>query len=176
VLYPPVMLWVFAPLALLPGQAWYVIPAAMVAWSLWRLRPAWWAWPLMLLIAAMPWTIGYFVLGNPKVWGFAALFVLLALGWRWWIVAGIAAVLLSLPFGSLWGDYRVVMTNARSMEYQWSTVLLVAIPVIAWLGSVAGRAHDPQREHVLRRRSAPEPQRPEAVRVAHGDGVEVVGR
>lgn len=173
VLYPPPMLLLFVPLSLLPAPVWYVIPTALIAWSLYRMRPAWWAWPVLLVIAAWPWTLGFFLFGNPKMWLLAGAFVLFALGWRWWIVAGIAGVIASLAFLPMWPDYLTALRNARSMEYQAATVALVTLPLVA---SVASRAHDPQRERVFRRRRPPQPQGAEAVRVAHGDGVEVVGR
>jgi hypothetical protein len=55
VLYPPHWLIVLVPFALgLPAILWWLVPATAVAWSLYRLRPAWWSWPLILGCCVWP--------------------------------------------------------------------------------------------------------------------------
>jgi hypothetical protein len=156
VLYPPVALWLFVPFALLPAQLWYAIPAAIVAWSLWRMRPAWWAWPVMLALMAWPWSLGFWLFGNPTIWAVAFLF--LGVQWAgpavlilfkpvlfpwalwgirhraWWVWLGAFAVA-SLPFLPMWFDYLAVVTNARGMGYLVASVPLLLVPLVAWLGS-----------------------------------------
>lgn len=137
VMYPPIMLALFVPLALLPPQVWYALPIAIMAASLRRLRPRWWVWPILLVMAAWPWMLGFWLFGNPKLWIAAGLFLLVGRSWRWWLVAGIAGALLSLAFLPMWPDYLAATRNAVNIGYavQASTWLLLAIPVVAWLGS-----------------------------------------
>ena len=53
-LYPPTALYLFVPASLLPRVLWWVVPLAIIGWSLYRLRPAWWAWPSIALACIVP--------------------------------------------------------------------------------------------------------------------------
>lgn len=135
VMYPPVTLWLFVPMALTPPQWWYVGPILLIAWSLYRMRPAWWAWPVLLVIAASPWAMGYWMFGNPKMWLLALAFVLLAHGWRWWLATAVLALIGSLAVLPMWPDYFTATGNARDLGYQWSTLILFALALVARLGA-----------------------------------------
>jgi hypothetical protein len=52
--YPPTALYLFVPASFTPLPLWWIIPLAVIGWSLYRLRPAWWAWPLMALACVVP--------------------------------------------------------------------------------------------------------------------------
>lgn len=157
VLYPPVALWLFVPAALLPAQLWYLVPAAIIAWSLWRMKPAWWAWPVILAVMCWPWSLGFWLFGNPTIWAVA--FLMLGVQWagpavavmfkpvllpwalfgiwdrRWWAAVAIFA-LACIPFGiAMWQDYLEVVTNARGMGYLFASVPIMCVPLVAWLGA-----------------------------------------
>jgi len=163
--YPPTLLYPIVPFALgLPMVLWYTIPVGIIAATFVRTAPAWWGWPLLALALVIPrtWTIVW--LGNPAMWAIAFVVAGTRWGWpaigatlkltfaplaligvrrrSWWIAAGIA-VLLALPFGTLWLDYVRVLVNthsSRGLEYvlgEWPTALLIA--VAAWSGRTSER-------------------------------------
>ena len=72
ILYPPVGLWLFVPLALLPAVVayalWWLVPAAVTGWTIWRLRPRPVVWPLIALCLAWPTTPLKVWTGNPVIW------------------------------------------------------------------------------------------------------------
>jgi hypothetical protein len=139
VLYPPPTLFVFALVGILPiglaAVVWWGVPAVVVAFCLWRLRPAVWSWPLLALTLWWTPTIDRIAVGNPLMWLVAAMYaatvfpgaaVLVALKptlapfalfranhRSWWISAGVLAAI-SLLFLPLWFDYLKVLENARS--------------------------------------------------------------
>jgi hypothetical protein len=139
VLYPPPILVLLVPIAILPlplaALTWWAVPAGLIAASLWRLRPAAWSWPLLALTLWWPSTLDRIATGNPLIWIVAALYVTAVIpgpsvlvllkptlapfaffranSRRWGIAAG-ALVVVSLLFGPLWFDYARVIANARS--------------------------------------------------------------
>lgn len=149
--YPPTLLYLAVPFALgLPMVLWWAIPLGIVALTLWRHPPAWWAWPILALVLAYPRTWTVIVLGNPAMWAIAFAVAGVAYGWPAWgaalkltfaplALAGIrhrswwfglpVALALALPFGSLWIDYVAVMRNSvssRGLEYvlgEWPIAL-----------------------------------------------------
>ena len=120
VLYPPVALWLFVPFTVLPAVLWWIIPAAAAGWALWRLRPSLWVWPLLALLAALPFNLDVVVRGNPLIWVAAAFavgcavagpavlvlikpslapFALMGVNRRRWWIALAAFTLACVPFG-----------------------------------------------------------------------------
>lgn len=79
VTYPPVALVWLVPAAFLPDALWWGIPIGVTAAMVWHLRPADWAWPLMALCLADPWSAELVAMGNPSLW----IMMFIALGTRW---------------------------------------------------------------------------------------------
>jgi len=154
ILYPPVALLLFAPFTLLPAVLWWAVPAVLVAWALWRLRPRPVAWPIMAaLIGFSPLPV-LIVAGNPGLWALAfmaagtaligpsilvlvkpslAPFALFGV-WRrrWWIWA-LAFGAVCLPFGSMWQDWLAALTNSSGpVYYSGREIGLMLIPIVAW--------------------------------------------
>jgi hypothetical protein len=154
ILYPPVALLLFVPFTLLPAVLWWAVPAGLVAWSLWRLRPRPVAWPIMAaLIGFSPLPV-LIVAGNPVLWALAfmaagtaqigpSILVLLkpslapfALfgAWRrrWWIWA-VAFGAVCLPFGAMWQDWLTALANSSGpVYYSLRETGLMLIPIVAW--------------------------------------------
>jgi hypothetical protein len=156
--YPPVLLYVLVPFMLLPSLLWWAIPIGVIGYSLLRLRPPLWTWPVLAAVLVYPRTWMVLVYGNPSLWAMAALTA--GLVWRWplafvpikptlapfallgvwertfWKGVGLALVL-SLPFGAMWLDYLAAMANARSNDvvYLLGEWPIIAAPVIAWFGA-----------------------------------------
>jgi hypothetical protein len=161
ILYPPIGLWLFVPLALLPVvpalALWWGVPVAVTTWAIRRLRPRPAVWPLIALCLAWPTTPLKVWTGNPVIWSVAAMAI--ATAWRgaapfsllkpslfpfalfgfrqrsWWI--GLAAfIALCLPFGSMWVDWLTTVVNARGggLLYSVLEAPMLALPLVAWLG------------------------------------------
>jgi hypothetical protein len=154
VLYPPTALYLFVPFVWLPAIVWWIVPLGILGYAVYRWRPARWAWPVLVLIAIWPRTVGSVLAGNTDMWiaagiagGFlwawpAALvtlkpiFLPLALAGAprrsWWI--GMAAVVvLSLPFLGLWVDYVTVARNGDvPLTYILPTLPILLAPLVAW--------------------------------------------
>ena len=158
-LYPPTALYLFVPATLLPRALWWVVPLFIIAWSLHRLRPAWWAWPFMAFACVLPISapavpVGL-VYGNTLLWTVAALFVAAAWrpGYAWTLVFKPTDILLGLPFAlrswrgfgvalamsaillPLWFDWVVAMQNLYGSSplrglASWPAL---TIPFIAWI-------------------------------------------
>lgn len=135
--YPPVLLYLTVPFTLLPAFLWWAVPLSIIGYCLWRLRPPVWTWPLLALALVYPRTIMLLFYGNPSMWAFAALaaglvwtfpapwvllkptlgpFAFVGMTRRAWWVGAAAAVLLAVPFGTMWLDYAVTIGNARNDE------------------------------------------------------------
>jgi hypothetical protein len=158
-IYPPTALYLFVPASLAPRVLWWLVPLAIIGWSLYRLRPGWWAWPVMALACTFPLTGPSIpvalVYGNTLMWTMAAMFsaaafhpgtawvamikpteFLLALplglrSWRGLVVALVLAVVL-LP---LWFDWLIAMRNMQGftpLRGIWAWPAL-SIPLVAWL-------------------------------------------
>ena len=120
-----------------------------------RMRPAAWAWPLILLGVAWPQSVSQILYGNTNMWIAAFIAAGLSFGWpsvlvlakpslapfaligirrrRWWLALGILA-LASIPFGSLWIDYATAMRNSSlDASHALITLPLMLSPVWAWL-------------------------------------------
>lgn len=166
ILYPPVGLWLFAPLAVLPRLPalvlWWAIPIAATTWLIVRLRPRPLVWPLLALCLAWPTTPLKTWTGNPVIWSVLAMAV--ATAWRgaapfallkpslfpfalfgvrqraWWVGMAIF-VLLCLPFGAMWADWvsSVVDSRGGGLLYSILEAPMLALPLVAWLGRRRGR-------------------------------------
>jgi len=159
ILYPPVALLLFMPFLILPAPLWWIVPAAVLAWAIYRLRPAFWAWPMMAAAVVFPPSLQAIADGNPVIWVVAALalatrwpwvsvFVLLKpslfpfafVGCRhrsWWLALGACAAISAL-FLPMWPDWIAAVLNARGQFsgplYSLRDVPLLAIPLVAWAG------------------------------------------
>lgn len=136
-LYPPPVILLFLPWALgAPAILWWLVPLALTAVSLRRLRPPLWAKGVLLgLVLVYGRTMVAIILGNPSIWAFSGILAGAAFGWpallalikpvlapfaligatrrSWWIgLAGLALV--SLPFAALWLEYLRVLGDARN--------------------------------------------------------------
>lgn len=152
-LYPPLALYLFVPFLWLPAILWWVVPMAIVAWSIWYWRPAAWSWPLLAAIAAgIPFAAGI-VYGNSSLWAVAALSLALRwpaaawlLAWKpplllfalpfavhraWWIAA-FPVLAASLPFGTLWLDWlrALQLYRGETALYAASGWILLVAPFV----------------------------------------------
>lgn len=161
ILYPPIGLWLFVPVALLPSvpalAIWWGVPAAVTIWAVHRLRPRPAVWPLIALCLAWPTTPLKTWTGNPVIWSVAAMaiatawrgaapfsllkpslfpFALFGIRqWSWWVGLAIF-IALCLPFGSLWLDWVTTVVNSRGggLLYSALEAPMLALPLVAWLG------------------------------------------
>ena len=163
VLYPPILLYLLAPFRLLGPWPWWVIPAAAIAWVVWRHRPGPWALVAIAVCLLWPVTPAKFVFGNPVIWAAAAVALGTFYRWpaafalvkptvavfaiigirdrRWWFAVAAMAVA-SLPFLADTLLYPQVLLDAQTNpvdgrggpSYSLQEFPLMAIPVIAWLG------------------------------------------
>lgn len=161
-IHPPVAVLLFLPFAVLPAILWWVIPLGVTAWSVVRLRPAPWAWPVMAACLLWPRTAGILIAGNTDMWVAAAVALTLATGIpasvlivmkssylplalvganrrEWWI-AGIGVAIVCLLFWPLWFEYLKVLTGATLEPlYSLYNAPYVAVPLVAWIASSARR-------------------------------------
>jgi hypothetical protein len=159
-IHPPVAVLLFIPWVVLPAVLWWVIPLALTTWSVVRLRPAPWAWPVIAACLLWPRTAGIVIAGNSDMWVAAAVGVALAFRlpttvlivmkpsylplaligatWRsWWIAAAVIGVV-CIPFGALWFDYFAVLRNVTLEPlYSLYNAPYVAIPMVAWAAGSA---------------------------------------
>ena len=158
-LYPPTLLVLLVPFTVLPAVLWWALPLAIIAASLWRLKPAMWAWPILAAILLLPRTWIALTYGNPSMWALAALTAGLAWAWplafvavkpalapfallglrrrAFWLGAAAFAVL-SLPFGTMWFDYFTALTNLRNsygIEYLFGEITIAAMLCVAKVAS-----------------------------------------
>jgi hypothetical protein len=161
ILYPPVGLWLFVPVAVLPQVIalvlWWGIPAALTIWAVRRVAPRPAVWPLIALCLAWPTTPLKIWTGNPVIWSAAAMavaivwrggapfallkpslfpFALFGIGQRaWWIGLAIF-VAMCLPFGAMWADWLTTVVNAQGAGLLYSALEapMLALPLVAWAG------------------------------------------
>ena len=152
-----------APWSAIAALTFWALPLAITAGVVVGLRPRPIVWPLIALCLANPTTLLKIWTGNPVMWSmaamalavvgssrFAAPFVLLKpslapfalFGIRrrsWWL--GAASVLaLSVPFGSLWGDWLASVLNSRGggLLYSALEIPMLLLPLAAWVGRTRG--------------------------------------
>jgi hypothetical protein len=175
-IYPPTALYLFVPASFLPSILWWIVPLAIVGWSLLRLRPAWWAWPFIALGCALP--IGApavpvgLVYGNTLMWTMALLFAAGAfrVGIAWGTVLKPTDFLLGMPLAlrswrgllvtiglsalvfPLWFDWFEAMRNlgGASPLFRAAAWPALAIPLLAYVSRTRTRG---QRNAAARRTS-----------------------
>lgn len=169
-LYPPPSVLLFAPFVLgAPVALWWLIPLAVIAVALGRIRPPVVTWPFLAAILVYPRTWTVLVLGNPSMWAIAAVVAGIAWDWPavgallkpvfapfsligarrrgWWIALGIM-VLVSVPFAPMWVDYAHALLNAqntRGAEYTLGEVPIALLLLPVWLAARRARAPAPTR-------------------------------
>lgn len=173
VLMPPSFIPVALPFAFLPrevaGALWVIVPVIVIAWAVYRMRPAPWSWPILGLLVAWPWTGLSIFTGNPTMALTAVLGVGLATGhkWlaaailvkptlapfaalgvrdrRWWAFVALG-LLVSVPFGVLWFEWIRAVMNAQDggLLYALPNFPIMALPVVAW---IAGYRPPSRRTH-----------------------------
>ena len=157
VLYPPVTAWFFMPWLVLPGWTFSAVPLAIVTWFVWATRPAVWTWPILAFCFVFPVTLVYVAYANPTLWiaAFVALglrfsgpgvlvllkpslapFALIGIRSRGWWIGLVVLGLASLPFLAATLDYPRIVLDSRGSDllYSGTSVPIVALPVVAWLG------------------------------------------
>ena len=167
VLYPPVLIYLLFPFRYLGSWLWTLIPAAVLAWVVWRHRPGPWTWLGIALCVAWPYSPAKFVFGNPVIWATAAVALGTIWWWpsafavlkptiipfaligmrdrRWWIVL-VALAVASIPFLADTLLYPQVLLDAQPNPvdgrggpfYSITEFPLLAIPIVAWLGARLG--------------------------------------
>jgi hypothetical protein len=157
-LYPPVILWLLTPFAVIPPIAalWWAFPIGLTLAVIAGWRPAPWTWPLFGFILLWPRTEALVLYGNPGMWVVAivaaatrwhwpgpwvlikpslAPFALIGVRHRgWWVALGVF-LLACLPFGALWADYRTVLANSGApLTYSLLDLPITLAPVVAYVG------------------------------------------
>lgn len=156
-LYPPLIVPLMAPFLVLPAVLWWAIPAAIVGYVLWRLRPSAWAWVGIGACLAWPWSLAPILYGNPVMWCAAAVAAGVLWRWpavlvlvkptlapfalvgirsrRWWVALAVLGAV-SLTMLPAWVDWLHATINARGagLTYSLAQFPLMAVPLIAWLG------------------------------------------
>ena len=169
VLYPPTILILLVPFAVLPAWLWWGIPNGIVAavhvWH--RPHPA--AWAALALGHWYPTKGVRLIHGNPGIWITAGLALGTVFGWpsvrvlfkptlgsfalvasaarRWWVALGglIVAATVFLP---MWPDYvRVLLHSwgADGVFHALNEVPMTALRFLAWLGGRRPGARTPIR-------------------------------
>lgn len=155
-IYPPHMIYLFAPFLVLPSVLWWAVPLGVTAYVIAAFRPAPWTWPIMAGLVALPDTLSGMIVGNTTMWLMA--FVACGLRWNWpsvlvtlkpsllpfaligsrhrsWWAAAVIVGLASLPMLPLWFDYARAVENAgQGPLFSLSSVPALLLPVVAWLG------------------------------------------
>ncbi|MEW5991521.1 MAG: hypothetical protein AB1736_09295 [Chloroflexota bacterium] len=157
-LYPPPALLLFLPFAFLPGPLWWLLSIGSIAAVVVAFRPAPWSWPIIAVLCLAPRSIQIVLWGNTTLWATAFVALGLRFAWpsilvlikpyfaplaligirhrSWWLAAAAFAVanLVLLP---VWADYLVAWRNAGStwpsLSYSPGDVVMLAIPLVAWL-------------------------------------------
>ena len=161
VLYPPPALLLFIPLVWLPAVTWWLVPAVVIAYGLYRWRPSPFVWPLLLLLFMWPRAMGAVFAGNSDMWVAAGVAGALLWGWPaalvalkptflplallgirrrgWWIAltVGLASIGVMAP---LWADYVKVVGNVHfGWDYSIGSLPLAVLPLVACLGRSQSR-------------------------------------
>ena len=152
--HPPIALWLFVPFLWLPAVVWWLIPAAIAAWLVYRWRPGEWAWIASLVIIGWPPQVQNVQVGNTDMWIAALTGAGILYGWpaalivikphslpyavfsirhrSFWIGLGVMAVL-AIPFGSLWFEWLRMLSKLAGSGPAYLVKLLPLVPVIWWL-------------------------------------------
>lgn len=163
-IHPPSFLPFVAPFTTLPTPFDYVAwtGVALVLTSALLRRLAWWAWPVVAVLAVTPNTLITYINGNSSMYLAAAFGWSLYLGWpagllamkpslvplaipgflhapRRSLLLAVVPLALTVPFLAAWGDFVTVLRNAEGLSptysfVQWTVFVIVAMP---WLGERA---------------------------------------
>ena len=157
-LYPPPAVLLFAPFRVLPSFLWWLVPLAVIGWSVARSRPRTLVWPLIGAALAWPNTSSAIIAGNTAMWVAAAVAGGIHLGWpavaialkpsfapfvlvgllnkpRVFFAALLVLATVSLLFLDQWPRYLSATLNADVWPlYSIGDLPLLALPLIAWLG------------------------------------------
>jgi hypothetical protein len=156
ILYPPVVLILFAPFTAVPSILWWMIPIGItiVVIAFWRPSPL--VWPLVVLGLIQFSSEVHILSGNPVIWATAALALGLEFAWpavfvlikpsllplalvgvrsrAWWVTLALVG-LVSVPFAFMWMDWIVALRNADAgLAYSLPDLPLMLVPVYAWTG------------------------------------------
>jgi hypothetical protein len=177
-IHPPSFLPLVAPFTLLPTPfdylAWLIVPTTMTVMLLRRM--AWWAWPLVAVLAVTPNTIITYINGNSSMWFAAAFGWSLYIGWsagliamkpsigllglpglvkdpRGTLVLVAIPLLMTLPYLTTWPQWLVVLQNAEGISVfyslvQWTVFTIVALPWLTTRGLQRYRAWRSGRRQV----------------------------
>ena len=159
VLYPPHALFLFVPLVFVPAIVWWAIPIAVIAYAVWRWRPAPWAWAAMIVLLMWPRANAAFLFGNTDmwmaagvaaglIWGWPALiltlkptllpFALLGANRRAWWAGSVVLLVVGVAMIPLWLDYVTALRTVHiGLDYSLGSLPLVLVPMVAWLGRQA---------------------------------------
>jgi hypothetical protein len=156
-LYPPHALYLFVPFVYLPAALWWALPLGFLAYIVWWCRPAVWAWPILMVLLALPKGPAQILFGNTDMW--IAAFVAGAVRWswpgalvsikpslaifgvvgvlsRWWWVAAAVLALISLPLWSYWLQFPAVTANSSAdLTRSLGNYPFMFLPIVAFLCS-----------------------------------------
>ena len=121
-LYPPSVLYLLVPATVLPAFIWWLIPAMLTGYALWRHRPQLWGWTYITLAFCWPRTWQAILFGNPVIWVVAA--VAAGTLWGWPYVGAFLKPTFGL-FGLLGARSRswwVALGSPSSRHCRWQHV------------------------------------------------------
>jgi hypothetical protein len=180
-LYPPIAIYLFIPFVSLPPILWWAIPVGMIAYALWRLRPAWWTWPFLAFVLWYPRTESMFLFGSTTLWVLGLLSLGAVHSWAvplilfkpslapfalfrantrgWWLglaVVGIASATVMTP----WLEYMQAMLNVTATGlFGLQEVPILLAPVMAWAGRTRQAVSTHASSHPeIRQTMRPQPQ------------------
>ena len=154
VLYPPNSLYLLVPFTVLPALLWWGVPLGITAWAVWRMRPSPVAWPFIALCLFWPPFVARMVAGNPVMWVMAAVALGCLVKWpsvfvllkpslfpfaligsrdrRWWLTLAVWGIL-AIPFGMMWRDWLVAVSNSNGggLLYSLQDVPILLLPIVA---------------------------------------------
>jgi hypothetical protein len=156
-MYPPYVFPLFAVFTVAPAFLWWAIPIAILAWSIWALRPSPLGWIWILSLIAFPYTWTLYWSGNPVMWVAAGMGLAMHRSWwalavfvkpslfpfaiwgirerSWWVGAAVLG-LASLAVLPLTLEWFAVILNARGhwagFLYGLPNAPLLLVPVAAW--------------------------------------------
>ena len=155
-IHPPSALPLFVPFLWLPAILWWMLPIAITAYALYRLRPTPWSLATMALLLCWPRSTGALLTGNTDIWAMAAVaaatvwggaavaliikptfapLALIAIKQRSTWMAGAVVAGTSLLMAPLWIQWLSVIRNADlPLTYSLLNLPLVALPLVGWLG------------------------------------------
>jgi hypothetical protein len=161
-MYPPHALLLFVPFVFLPAVLWWAIPISILGYVLAWIRPARWAWVVILVLLAWPRSIADVLTGNTDLWVVAIIAAAVRWGWpavlvtikptfapivafglaRPWqtAIAIIPLVVVALAALPLWFDYAKIISNVTiDPGYSLISTPLLLIPIVARMSTIRVR-------------------------------------